>query len=179
VASGPERMTVAEVDALLYLPQRTRRDLERALRMPALSEGWKESFRELLERESGPRTSGPGAEAPPAWPGFRALRVRSLEPESAEVISISPEPTDPEPAPPGAPGRFLAVRLRAQLEAPSITRNYSLSGPQTAGSYRISVRHEPQGVASGFLHSVLQPGDLLDVAPRGTFILSRASVPWS
>ena len=38
VSSGPETMTVAEVDALLYLPQRSRRDLERALRIPALSE---------------------------------------------------------------------------------------------------------------------------------------------
>jgi ferredoxin-NADP reductase len=94
------------------------------------------------------------------------------------VISISLEPTDSEPAPPGAPGQFLTVRLRPQHEAPSVTRNYSLSGPQTAGCYRISVKHEPRGVASGFLHSVLQPGDLLDVAAaRGTFILQPGERP--
>src|SRR3954451_1589134 len=49
VARGPEAMTVAAVDGLLYLPERARRDLERALRIPALSAGWKTSFRQLLE----------------------------------------------------------------------------------------------------------------------------------
>jgi len=40
VASGAERMPVAEVDALLYLPGHTRQQLLRALRIPALSPGW-------------------------------------------------------------------------------------------------------------------------------------------
>ena len=51
VSRGPEQLSVADVDALLYLPNRSRRALTRALRIPALSEGWKGSFRELLERE--------------------------------------------------------------------------------------------------------------------------------
>ena len=50
VERGPEAMTVAEVDGLLYLPGHARRDLMRALRIPALSEGWQGSFRELLEQ---------------------------------------------------------------------------------------------------------------------------------
>ena len=40
VASGPEQMTVAEIDALLYLPGHPRQQLLRALRIPALSPGW-------------------------------------------------------------------------------------------------------------------------------------------
>ncbi len=39
VADGPERMTVAEIDALLYLPGHRREDLERALRIPRLEPG--------------------------------------------------------------------------------------------------------------------------------------------
>ena len=50
VADGPERLTIAQVDALLYLPNKSRPLLERALRVPALSEGWKGSFRELLAK---------------------------------------------------------------------------------------------------------------------------------
>src|SRR5205814_8446961 len=42
--SGPEQMTVAEVDALLYLPGHPRQQLLRALRIPALSPGWQSSF---------------------------------------------------------------------------------------------------------------------------------------
>src|SRR3954466_15350405 len=48
VLGGPERVTIAQVDALLYLPDRPRALLERALRIPALSEGWRGSFRDLL-----------------------------------------------------------------------------------------------------------------------------------
>src|SRR6266487_4375130 len=44
VASGPQRMTVAEMSALLHLPGHPRRQLIRALRIPALSPGWKTSL---------------------------------------------------------------------------------------------------------------------------------------
>src|SRR5215470_15602938 len=44
VGVGPERMTVSEIDALLYMPGHPRSQLERALRIPALSTGWRGSF---------------------------------------------------------------------------------------------------------------------------------------
>ena len=57
-------------------------------------------------------------------------------------------------------------------------RNYSLSGPPDAGYYRITVKREHEGVASGYLHTRLSIGDQLDVAaPRGTFILDRTDAP--
>ena len=51
VASGPERMSVSEIDALLYMPGHSRDQLERALRIPALSAGWRGSFEALLAQE--------------------------------------------------------------------------------------------------------------------------------
>ena len=48
VASGPEQMSVAEIDALLYKPGHPHDQLERALRIPALSTGWHRSFEALL-----------------------------------------------------------------------------------------------------------------------------------
>ena len=36
VATGPEAMTVADIDALLYLPGHPRQQVRRALRIPAL-----------------------------------------------------------------------------------------------------------------------------------------------
>jgi MOSC domain-containing protein YiiM len=56
VGSGPENVTVAAIDALLYLPRHSRDALERALRIPALSPGWKSSLQSLVrqgDRESG------------------------------------------------------------------------------------------------------------------------------
>src|SRR3977135_4655259 len=44
-----ERMTVAEVNALLYSPNHARDRLERALRIEALSPGWRASFEALLQ----------------------------------------------------------------------------------------------------------------------------------
>ena len=50
VAAGAEAMTVAEVDALLYLPGHTRERVQRALRIPALPDGWRVSFQALLDQ---------------------------------------------------------------------------------------------------------------------------------
>ena len=51
-------MTVADVDALLYLPGHPRQGLLRALRVPALSPGWQGSFRALLNEEPGSGNAG-------------------------------------------------------------------------------------------------------------------------
>ena len=61
VADGPERLTVAAIDALLYLPGPAKDELERALRIPALSPGWKSSFEALLRQmtQPGSRTGMP------------------------------------------------------------------------------------------------------------------------
>ena len=58
VADGPEHVSVAEVDALLYLPGHPREELERASRIPALSPGWKGSLQALLAQASDNSSSG-------------------------------------------------------------------------------------------------------------------------
>src|SRR6201989_1787237 len=87
LASGPEQMTVAEVDALLYLPGHPRQQLLRALRIPALSPGWQPSFRALLDPGSG-NAGLTTASPPPAWPGFRRLTVAAITHESDSIASI-------------------------------------------------------------------------------------------
>src|SRR6266496_943529 len=57
LAPGPEGMTVAEIDALLYLPGHPRQQVLRALRIPALSPGWQASFREIAG-QPGERAAG-------------------------------------------------------------------------------------------------------------------------
>ena len=176
VASGPELMTVAEVDALLYLPGHPRQQSLRALRIPALSPGWKASFRALLEGEAGGGLTT--ASPPPAWPGFRRLIVTGIERESDSVISIRLADAGGAPLPAARPGQYLTLRLQLESEQRSVLRNYSLSGPPGAGYYRITVKRERDGAASGYLHSRLAVGDQLDVAaPRGTFILGQTHAP--
>src|SRR5215475_12818807 len=50
VADGPEKISVAEMDRLLYLPGHSREEIRRALRVPALSKGWQISFQTILEQ---------------------------------------------------------------------------------------------------------------------------------
>jgi ferredoxin-NADP reductase/MOSC domain-containing protein YiiM/ferredoxin len=175
VAAGPEQMTVAEVDALLYLPGHPRDRIERALRIPALSPGWQWSFREILDQsESTVGNAGLVAGVPPpAWPGFRPLRVTAIEPESTTISSVRLADPDGTPVPAALPGQFLTVRLR-----PSLVRSYSLSGPPGAAEYRISVKREPHGAGSAYLHSNVHIGDMIETAaPRGTFALRPGRVP--
>jgi ferredoxin-NADP reductase/MOSC domain-containing protein YiiM len=179
LASGPDQMTVAEVDALLYLPGHPRQQLLRALRVPALSMGWQASFRALLEGDAGSGNAGLTAQSPPpAWPGFRPLIVAGIERESDSVVSIRLEGLDGTPLPAARPGQYLTLRIQPDEEHRPVLRNYSLSGPPGAGSYRISVKREPGGTASRYLHTRLKVGDHVDVAaPRGTFILDQTRAP--
>jgi ferredoxin-NADP reductase/MOSC domain-containing protein YiiM len=184
VAAGPERMTVAEINALLYLPGHSRDKLEQALRIPALSEGWRGSFQALLESEphGDPAEGNPGLAPPggppPAWRGFRPLRVAALHRESSSVHSFVFEATDGPPIPPALPGQFITLRLVMEPGAAPLLRSYSLSGQPGTENYRISVKHEPNGAGSGYLCTRVGIGDVLDVgAPRGAFTLQPEDGP--
>ena len=173
LASGAEQMSVAEADALLYLPGHSRRQLLRGLRIPALSPGWQASFQALLDSEPGSGNAGLAVVGPPpAWRGFRQLITTALTREGDSMLSIRLEDPTGTPVPAALPGQYLTVRVRPDAAQRALLRNYSLSGPPAAGYYRITVKREHDGAASGYLHSRLAVGDRLDVAaPRGTFVL--------
>jgi len=180
IASGPEAMTVAETDALLYLPGHPRQQLLRALRIPALSAGWKASFQEMLD-EPGTSAGNAGlteASPRPAWPGFRTLAVTGIAKESETVISLHLADPGGGNVPAALPGQFLTLRLHPDPAGRPLLRSYSLSGPPGASDYRISVKREEHGAASQFLHTRVRVGDLLEVAaPRGTFTLHPGQTP--
>jgi ferredoxin-NADP reductase/MOSC domain-containing protein YiiM/ferredoxin len=170
VADGPEGLTVAQIDALLYLPGKSRALLERALRVPALSAGWLDSFRDLLAR------AGEDA-ATPAWAGFRPMRVAEVRAESATIASFRLVPEgDDGPDPTGAAGQYLTVRVPLADGAAPLTRSYSLSDVPGVAGYRISVKRD--GAASRRLHDAVRAGDVLEVAaPRGAFVLRPGEGP--
>ena len=182
IADGPERMTVAEVDALLYLPGHSQEQLQRALRVPALSKGWQTSFRAMLGQESGSGASGnPGLaneEQTPAWPGFRQMRVAQLRKESDSVSSLVLVPVDGRPLPIFHAGQFVVLRLLVDPNQPSILRSYSLSDLPASDHFRISVKRESNGAGSSFLTNHVREGDVLDLsAPRGIFTLQSGENP--
>ena len=182
VADGPERVTVQEIDGLLYLPGHSLNQMQRALRIPSLSAGWRGSLEALVAAEKKHDQSGnaglaPRFAPPPAWRGFRALRVAAVQRESVDVLSFVFESEDRSPLPAPLPGQFLVFRLQLGEDSAPILRSYSMSGPQAAGTYRVSVKRA-SGAGSRFFHDRIRAGDLLQVsASRGSFTVAPGNNP--
>jgi ferredoxin-NADP reductase/MOSC domain-containing protein YiiM len=183
VGEARERMTVAEINALLYLPNHARDRLERALMIEALSPGWRASFEALRQSQTINAGSGnpglaPTAAAHPVAPGFHPLTVTAIEQESADVLSLSMQHPDALPLPAALPGQYVVLRLRQTGGRPLLFRSYSLSGPPSTKRYRISVKIEPDGAGGTYLREHIGVGDVLDVSsPRGSFILHSGERP--
>jgi ferredoxin-NADP reductase/MOSC domain-containing protein YiiM len=176
--TGPGALSVADIDALLYLPGRDPAKLRVAVQIPALSPGWQESFDDLLAGTERTRPTGdPDALAEPAWLGFRALRVTRVVPETPTVTSIYLADPDGIPLPSARAGQYLTIRITGAGH-PAPVRSYSLSSAPGGDSYRISVKREPHGTASTYLNSNLAAGATVEVAAaRGEFVLDTGSTP--
>lgn len=116
------------------------------------------------------------AAAPGGWRGARAFRVARKVPESHEITSFYLQPQDGLALADFVPGQYIGLRL--VVNGQEIRRNYSLSAAANGVDYRISVKREPGGVASGFLHDQVQEGDVLDIfPPAGDFVLAEGDKP--
>jgi ferredoxin-NADP reductase/MOSC domain-containing protein YiiM len=173
-AAGTESVSVAAVDALLYLPDPDIETMRRAVRNPALGPGWQGSFRQLLDAADRPTPAALRAEA--GWPGFRPMEVIDVVQETPHVASFLLSAPDEPRLPQARPGQFLTLRL--PREQGNAVRSYSLSSASADGYYRISVKREPGGLVSGYLHDHARPGTIIDVAaPRGDFVLDDGTAP--
>jgi ferredoxin-NADP reductase len=85
------------------------------------------------------------------------------------------EPVDGEPLPSYRPGQYLTVRVQPAGASGTRLRSFSLSAAPDTRRYRLSVKREPDGSVSRYLHETVEPGDVIDVgAPRGLFTLDPA-----
>jgi ferredoxin-NADP reductase len=125
------------------------------------------------ESEGAAAAAAPPASAAQAWPGFRKLHVTKIVSESETVSSIYLATTDDTPLPAAKPGQYLTLRVVGAGDPPPV-RSYSLSSAPGGEPYRISVKHAPKGVVSGYLTTKLTAGsDLEAAAPRGDFVLDE------
>jgi len=116
------------------------------------------------------------AQAPGGWRGAREFKVVAKVPESAEITSFYFEPADGQPILQFTAGQYIGMQLFVDGE--EIRRNYSLSALAGNNQYRISVKREPGGRASNFLHDRVQVGNSIDLfTPSGEFTLTRSEKP--
>src|SRR6516165_4173970 len=143
--AGPGALSVADTDALLYLPGHDPARLRVALEIPALSPGWQDSFRQLLASADRTRPARAGRTGP-AWPGFQTMQVTDVVGETPAVTSIHLAPPDGGVPPVARAGQYLTLRV-AGAGDPAPVRSYSLSSAPGADTYRITVKREPGGLA--------------------------------
>jgi nitric oxide dioxygenase len=110
------------------------------------------------------------------WRGAREFKIVGKVQESAEITSFYFAPADGQPILDFTPGQYIGLQLFVDGE--EIRRNYSLSALAGNGQYRISVKREPGGRASSFLHDQVQVGDSINLfPPAGDFTLSHSEKP--
>ncbi|PVZ11213.1 MULTISPECIES: NO-inducible flavohemoprotein [unclassified Pseudomonas] len=115
------------------------------------------------------------AQAHGGWRGGRLFRLARRVEESTHITSFYFVPVDGKPVVPALPGQYIGLRVMLEGEA---RRNYSLSAPSGDGGYRISVKREPGGRVSNYLHDHLAVGDTLELfPPAGAFVLQPGTGP--
>src|SRR3954454_15119016 len=111
------------------------------------------------------------AASPGGWSGWRNFVVERKERESDIITSFILRPQDGGPVVRHRPGQYLTFWLEIPGHAP-LKRNYSISSAPDDHTYRISVKREPGGLVSGWLHDMAEPGTILKAAPpAGEFFL--------
>lgn len=140
---------------------------------PELLAAWGEAYwflanilksREAVIRDGIERSTG-------GWHGWRRFHIERKIAESSVITSFVLRPVDSEPVLAHRPGQYLTFRLERPGAEP-LKRNYSISSAPNGSTYRISVKREPQGAASRWLHDHLAVGGILEVTPpAGDFFL--------
>ena len=175
VGAATEQVTVAESDALLYLPDGDVETMRRLVKVAALSPGWRSSFDDIVARADHPDRDGT-AQPVLAWEGFRRMSVDRLVRETDLVTSVYLRPVESVPLPTPSPGQYVTVRLGG-YGIPVAVRSYSVSA-SAPDHYRISVKRESHGIVSEYIATTLAVGDEVDVAaPRGEFVLDDGDRP--
>jgi len=104
-------------------------------------------------------------------PIFHPLRVRAIEPDTAEAVIVSFDVPEPLRDVFGfTQGQYLT--LRKQIEGQDLRRSYSICAGVDDGELRVGVRKVKGGVFSNWINEKLKPGDSISVmAPQGRFFV--------
>lgn len=153
-------------------------DVLGAAATPEIIQAWAEAYGQLADilitaeeavyREHAARLGG--------WRGARKFKVARKENESAVITSFYFEPVDGGALMDFQPGQYLTLLLN--IDGQALRRNFSLSDAPGKPYYRISVKREPNGLASNYLHDHIEVGSILELlAPSGEFVLQQSARP--
>lgn len=149
-----------------------------AVATDAVIDAWSAAYGQLADLLIGAEEEvyAAQADATGGWRGARCFVLARRQAESEEITSFYLRPEDGGPLPAFEPGQYIGLRVR--LEGEELRRNYSLSALSDGREYRISVKREPGGRVSGYLHERFAPGDVIELfPPAGEFVLRASDRP--
>jgi nitric oxide dioxygenase len=144
---------------------------------PEVLQAWGNAYQQLADILIGAEGAiyDKKAEAVGGWRGAREFKLANRVVESDEITSFYMEPADGGPILAFTAGQY---GLQLFIGGEEMRRNYSLSAVADGNQYRISVKREPNGVASNYLHDQLQIGDSIQLfTPSGEFTLADSDKP--
>lgn len=142
---------------------------------PEIVDAWGAAYGQLAETMIGVEQDLYREEARKGWLGFKPFRVARKERESDVITSFILAPVDGKPLPNHRAGQYLSIRLEGAGENVEM-RQYTISGAPNPDTYRISVKREPGGLVSNYLHSAVEEGDEVQIhVPHGDFFLDEES----
>lgn len=104
------------------------------------------------------------------WSGFKTFKIIRKVVESDVIDSFYLAPANGEKVPCHKPGQYITVRV-PDAKTGTTMRNYSLSSAHHPEHFRISVKAEPEGAVSNYLHGKTV-GDVIEIGPPcGEFFL--------
>ena len=172
VKTDPAGMTITQGNKLMYYDKDDLDGTSKALRIEALSPGWKATFEGRLAKA---KTSVITQEQ------YRRFTVSRKVPESETITSFYLVPEDGKPLAPFLPGQFLPLKLDISGQFKPLLRTYSLSDSPDRDYYRLTIKRllappgRPDiypGVSSNYFHDQVEVGSkLLAKSPRGKFTL--------
>jgi nitric oxide dioxygenase len=144
----------------------------------AVIEAWAAAYGQLADILMGAEANvyDEKASAPGGWRGTRRFTVARKVRESEEITSFYLRPEDGKALLAFHPGQYIG--LRVVIDGREMRRNYSLSAAASPLEYRISVKREPNGTVSKYLHDALSEGGTLELfPPSGDFRLESSERP--
>ena len=103
----------------------------------------------------------------------RSLRLVEKIQESRDVTSFVFEARDNGPLAGYEPGQHLPIEVTIPDKKEPVGRTYSLSSAPGDERYRITVKREPEGLISRYLHDNVEPGDIIESRrPAGDFMMT-------
>lgn len=165
----PTHSTVADIASLvLECPQPPEATVRALLELPYLSRT------SVLVLDSLLMKTVDGRPDAGTWKDWREFTVTGISDECPTVKSFTLTPADAGHLPKSRAGQFVTVRIPLE-RATSVVRPWSLSDyDERATHLRITIKREPGGVGSNWMHDNARPGTRLMLRPpAGRFVLDR------